>query len=363
MSPKKKLGEMLVDAGLIDSIQLQSALGHQKQWGVKLGTSLIEMGFIKEGTLTDFLGNQMKAPGINLSEVEIPEEVFTYIPKDVAVKYTVVPVELKEGPGKKTLVVAIADPTNLGAIDDLQFSTGCKIEPRVAAESVIQKIIKEYGEKKEKGEEAIELGEEISGAEGSPSESEEMEVVRDVIEQTATVKNGQVSSNSVGNGTEWTEAGRNQNVPEITEEMELKEEDALPPIQPEEADSEAVATEMTEVQAEVEAVSDEPPEEAPTAEAKPITEPEQTPQPSVEGGESLGNRVIEDSVSAADWESIKKSLENLDSLKNEITKTKMGVQSILAILINKGHFSKEEFLKELQKRKSTFRTGTEEKGD
>lgn len=354
---------MLIDAGLIDSIQLQSALGHQKQWGVKLGTSLIEMGFIKEDTLTDFLGNQMKAPGINLSEVEIPEEVFTYIPKDVAEKYTVVPVELKEGPGKKTLVVAIADPTNLGAIDDLQFSTGCKIEPRVAPESAIQKILKEYGKKKEKGEEAIELGEEISGAEASSSESEEMEVVRDVIEQTATVKDGQMLSTSVREGTEGIEAGGNPNVPEITEEMELKEEDALPPIQPEEADSEAIATEMTEVQAEVEALSEELSEEAPMEEAKPITEQEQTPQPSAEREEPLGNRVIEDSVSATDWESIKKSLENLDSLKNEIKKTKMGVQSILAILINKGHFSKEEFLKELQKRKSSLHTETEEKED
>ncbi len=354
---------MLIDAGLIDGIQLKSALGHQKQWGVKLGTSLIEMGFIKEDTLTDFLGSQMKAPGINLSELEISEEVFTCIPKDVAEKYMVVPVELKEGPGKKTLVVAMADPTDLGATDDLQFSTGCKIEPRVAPESAIVKILKEYGKKKERGEKAIELGEEISGAEASPSGSEEMEIVRDVIEQTTAAQNEQILSTSVKEEAEGIEAGEKPVVPEIIEETELKDEDKLPPIKPEEADSKVIVAEMAGVQKEVEAVREELPEGAPAEQAKPITEQEQTPQPLAEKEDLFRSGVIEDRISATDWESMKEALENLNFLKKEIMKTKMGLQSILSILIKKGHFSKEEFLKELQKRKGNLHTEADEKED
>ena len=75
MAEKKKLGEMLVEAGLIDNIQLQAALGHQRQWGGKLGEIIIEMGFINEHTLADFFEAHLNIPCLDLSDFEIPENV------------------------------------------------------------------------------------------------------------------------------------------------------------------------------------------------------------------------------------------------------------------------------------------------
>lgn len=384
MSPKKKLGELLINAGLIDAVQLQSALGHQKQWGMKLGTSLIEMGFVKEETLADFLSNQMRAPGINLSEVEISEEVFTYIPKDIAEKYMVVPVELKEGPGKKTLVVAIADPTNLGVVDDLQFSTGCKIDPRVTPESAILKVLKNYGKRKEKEEKAIELGEEFSETEALPSGSEEMEIVRDVIEQTAAAQQEQIKSVSVKGETKRVKTQEKPVAPEIAKETELKDEEELPLIEPEADDTEAFVAAMAEVQKEVqtgiqeevreevqekiEAIREEPPEEAPAEEIKPPTEQAPPPQPLAEKEDLPGPGAMEEKVSApefraADWESIIEVMKKLDSLRKEVMKTKSGLQSILSILIKKGQFSKEEFLEEMKKRKTDSRTKADKNED
>ncbi len=148
MSPvtKKKLGDLLLEKGVIDEIQLKAALGHQKKWGCRIGTSFLELGFLTEEALTQHLSTLSHVPGVEVLHARIPPEVFKLIPKETAVKYTVVPIALKDTPGKKTLVVATANPSDLAALDYLESMTRCRIEPRVAPESTIKKRLQHYGD-------------------------------------------------------------------------------------------------------------------------------------------------------------------------------------------------------------------------
>jgi len=146
VTARKKLGEILLQEKVIDEVQLKAALGHQKKWGCRLGTALLELGFLTEDSLTKFLSSQTHVPGIDLINARIPEEVFKTIPKDVASKYGVIPVAMKDTPGRKTIVVAMSNPTDLSALDELEFLTTCKIEPRIAPESSIKKRLQQYGE-------------------------------------------------------------------------------------------------------------------------------------------------------------------------------------------------------------------------
>ena len=148
MKPMKnvvRLGEALVQAGLIDDYQLQSALGHQRRWGGRIGKSLIDLEFMDETTLIKFLSEKMNFPAIDLSRSQISHKVFESLPQSVAEKYTVAPVLIKDTPVKKTLVLAMADPTDLRALDEIEFVTNYRIEPVVALESAIKKVLENYG--------------------------------------------------------------------------------------------------------------------------------------------------------------------------------------------------------------------------
>jgi hypothetical protein len=142
----EKFGDLLVKSGLIDQLQLQAALGHQRRWGGKLGQCLIDLGFITESELLAFMTEKFKIPAIDLAKSKISAQAFASVPEMVAKKYGVVPVFLKEGPGKKkTLTLAMSDPTNLKVLDEVQFLTGFKVEPVLAVESTISKVLEHYG--------------------------------------------------------------------------------------------------------------------------------------------------------------------------------------------------------------------------
>ena len=144
--PGEKFGDLLVKSGLIDAMQLQAALGHQRRWGGKLGQCLIDLGFITESELLSFMSDKFKIPAIDLSKSKISPQAFSSVPEMVAKKYGVVPVFLKEGPGKKkTLTLAMSDPTNLKVLDEVQFLTGFKVEPVLAVESTINRVLEHYG--------------------------------------------------------------------------------------------------------------------------------------------------------------------------------------------------------------------------
>ena len=141
-----KLGEILKQAGIIDDFQLNSALSYQRHWGGRFGESLIRLGYITEEKLQSFLARQFDLPRIELSGRRIPDDVLHYIPAAKAREFNVIPVERSEMSGTMYLVVAMTDPTNLLAIDSLQFLTGCRIRPALAsAESILEAIDRSYG--------------------------------------------------------------------------------------------------------------------------------------------------------------------------------------------------------------------------
>jgi len=137
---KNRLGELLLRNNLIDEKQLANALEEQKVQGGRLGASLVKLGFIQEEELAAFLSKQYGVPSINLSDFEIDPAVIQLVPSEVAQKYQIVPIN-RAG---STLIVAMSDPSNIFAIDDIKFMTGYNVEVVVAAEASIKTAIDNY---------------------------------------------------------------------------------------------------------------------------------------------------------------------------------------------------------------------------
>jgi type IV pilus assembly protein PilB len=135
-----RLGELLVRNKLIDEKQLAKALEEQRASGGRLGASLVKLGYLKEEDLAAFLSRQYGVPSINLAEFEIDPNVIKLVSTEVAQKYQLVPVN-RAG---STLIVAMADPSNIFAIDDIKFMTGYNVEVVVAAEASIKAAIDKY---------------------------------------------------------------------------------------------------------------------------------------------------------------------------------------------------------------------------
>ena len=135
-----RLGELLVRNKLIDEKQLAKALEEQRASGGRLGASLTKLGFLKEEDLAAFLSRQYGVPSINLNEFEIDESVIKLVPADVVQKYQLIPVN-RAG---STLIVAMADPSNIFAIDDIKFMTGYNVEVVVTSEASIKTAIDKY---------------------------------------------------------------------------------------------------------------------------------------------------------------------------------------------------------------------------
>lgn len=135
-----RLGELLVRNQLVSEDQLKKALEAQKVDGGRLGASLIKLGYIKEDELAAFLSKQYGVPSINLSEFEIDSAVIRLLPAEVAQKYQIIPIN-RAG---STLIVAMADPSNIFAIDDIKFMTGYNVEVVVAPEASIKNAIDKY---------------------------------------------------------------------------------------------------------------------------------------------------------------------------------------------------------------------------
>jgi len=135
-----KIGEFLQKANLINQEQLERALEEQKSSGGRIGEHLIRLGYVTEEDILDCLSQQYGVPSINLHHFEIDEAIIRLIPADVARKYQFIPVS-KTG---ATLTVAMADPTNVFAMDDITFITGYRVEPVVASEEALREAIDKY---------------------------------------------------------------------------------------------------------------------------------------------------------------------------------------------------------------------------
>ncbi|HET7251944.1 MAG TPA: type IV-A pilus assembly ATPase PilB [Gemmatimonadales bacterium] len=139
LSPDK-LGDILVRDGLITSDQLKRALSEQRSSGMRLGYTLVKLGFIEETEITKMLARQYRMPAVDLSRFEVDPKILKLISADIANKYTVLPLK-REG---RTLTIAIADPNNVAAIEDIKFITRCDIFPVIAGEYTLRNAIDRY---------------------------------------------------------------------------------------------------------------------------------------------------------------------------------------------------------------------------
>jgi len=140
MSNSGRLGELLLREKLITPLQLQQALEEGQGSDKRLGYQLTKMGFIEENELTAFLSKQYGVPSIDLAEFDIEGDIIKLIPKEVVLKHQVIPVN-RTG---STLIVAMADPSNIFAIDDIKFLTGYNVEVVVASEQSIEQAVEKY---------------------------------------------------------------------------------------------------------------------------------------------------------------------------------------------------------------------------
>src|SRR5512143_771548 len=142
MAMAGRLGAMLVSSGLITDEQLKKALAAQKAQGGRLGSILVKQGFVQEDKLMTFLSKQYGVPYVDLSKFQINPAVVKHIPADVAQKYRIMPINRAGA----TITIAMVDPSNIFAIDDIKFMTGYNVEAVVATEgAIVESIKKNYG--------------------------------------------------------------------------------------------------------------------------------------------------------------------------------------------------------------------------
>ena len=135
-----KLGEILVRENLLSPQQLREALDYQREHGGRLGYNLVKLGLVSDDMITAVLSRQYGVPSVNLELFDVEDTVIRLIPQDVAQKYSVLPLSRVGA----TLTLAMVDPTNVFAMDDIKFMTGLNIEPVVVSEASVHEAIAKY---------------------------------------------------------------------------------------------------------------------------------------------------------------------------------------------------------------------------
>src|SRR3954471_5607595 len=135
-----RIGELLLKEKRITPAQLQEALNYQKTSGGKLGYNLVKLGFVKDEEITALLSKQYGVPSINLAQFEIDPAIVKLIPSETVQKYQIIPLSRSGA----TLTIAMTDPTNVFAMDDIKFMTGYNVEPVVASETAVMEAIQRY---------------------------------------------------------------------------------------------------------------------------------------------------------------------------------------------------------------------------
>src|SRR6201985_59105 len=133
----QRLGDLLVKEKIITPEQLQQAIKVQKEQSCRLGSALVKLAFLTDEDVTNFLSRQYGVPAINLSYFEIDPPVVKLIPFETARRYQILPLSRVGA----SLTIAMVDPTNVFAMDDIKFMTGVNIEPVVASASSIREGI------------------------------------------------------------------------------------------------------------------------------------------------------------------------------------------------------------------------------
>ena len=138
----ERIGDLLMREGLISREQLDKALQEQKQNGTRVGYALVKLGYVQETEITRMLARQFRMPAVDLSKFEVDPRIAKLIPADLAIKHLILPLK-RDG---RTLTVAMADPSNLGVIDDLKFITRYDIQPVIAGEFTLRNQIEKHYE-------------------------------------------------------------------------------------------------------------------------------------------------------------------------------------------------------------------------
>ncbi len=134
------LAKVLVKENVISLDQFKATVEEQRRTKKRLGEVLISLGFINESELLDFLSKEYGVPVVNLDEMDIDEAVLKDVPRKTVLEHRLIPI----GRTGSNLVVAMSDPSNIIAIDDLRFATGYNIKPVVAPERAIENVIEKY---------------------------------------------------------------------------------------------------------------------------------------------------------------------------------------------------------------------------
>ena len=135
-----RIGELLLKEKRITPEQLEEVLTYQKTHGGKLGLNLVKLGFVKDEDITALLSKQYGVPSINLTQFEIDPGVIKLIPGETCHKYQIIPLSRSGA----TLTIAMTDPTNVFAMDDIKFMTGYNVEPVVASEGAVVDALEKY---------------------------------------------------------------------------------------------------------------------------------------------------------------------------------------------------------------------------
>ena len=167
-----RIGDLLISAGLITKEQLDKALQEQKQNGTRVGYNLVKLGFVPEIELTKTLAKQYKMPAVDLSKFAVDPKIAKLVPAEMALKNLVLPLK-RDG---RQLTVAMADPTNMGVVEDIKFITRYDIFPVIAGEFTLRNILEKLFESTE-----AQLGALLKGIEDD--EAGEVEVVEDKEEE------------------------------------------------------------------------------------------------------------------------------------------------------------------------------------
>ena len=176
----ERIGDLLLKEGLISREQLQKALDEQRQSGTRVGYNLVKLGFIQENELTRCLARQFKMPAVDLSKFEVDPKIVKLVPADLATKHLVLPLK-RDG---RTLTVAMADPSNLGVIEDLKFITRYDIFPVIAGEFTLRNVIEKYYETNN-DQQMSDLLSEIEGLEDGDTDVEVVEDKQEEMSATA----------------------------------------------------------------------------------------------------------------------------------------------------------------------------------
>ncbi len=162
MQMKKRLGEILLELGLLDGLQLQSALAYQRKWGVPLGQVVVDLRFCTSGQVMDALTHQTGVPAVDLDAEQLEQRLAKLVPQRLAEMHRVVPLRL-EGPRDMVLVVAIAAPANIHSLDAVRsVASKARVVPQLATDAAISRAIErlyQKGTQEPKRVEAISLPE------------------------------------------------------------------------------------------------------------------------------------------------------------------------------------------------------------